>query len=162
MSRAFVKEGDGEELDDPPPRPARVQPCYMTAEGVAALRRELEQLQAAAARPELVPDLTQQAAAQRALRRIRELTQILQEAVPVATGLPHSDHIRFGATVELQDAAGHTHRFQIVGEDEAAPAAGRISWVSPLGRQLIGKAVGDEVVWPRPVGELRLEVLAFE
>ncbi len=161
MSRAFVKEGDGEELDDPPPRPARVQPCYMTAQGVAALRRELEDLQASAPRPELAPDLTQHAAAQRALRRIRELAQILQEVVPVETPRPPSAQIRFGATVELRDATGDVYRFQIVGEDEAAPAAGRISWVSPLARELLGKAVGDEVVWPRPVGELRLEVLAF-
>lgn len=161
MSRAFVKEGDGEALDDPLPRPLRVQPCYMTAQGVAVLREELERLQRETPRPESAADLTQQTDTRRAQRRILEITQILLEAVPVDVGQQGGDIIRFGATIELGDDSGQRYLFQIVGEDEAAPAVGRISWASPLGRRLIGRVVGDEVVWQRPAGDLQLEILSL-
>jgi transcription elongation GreA/GreB family factor len=162
MSRAFVKEGDGEELDDSPPRPARVQPCYMTARGVAALRQELEVLQRGLTRSAPDTELALKADHRRIQRRVQEIGQILRDAVPVAIDHPRDACIRFGATVELCDDDGQHYTFQIVGEDETAPAAGKISWVSPLGRQLIGKAVGDEVVWRRSGGAMRMEVLAVD
>lgn len=161
MSRAFVKEGDGEELDAAPPRPPRVQPCYMTAGGVAALREELENLQRDLANSTGDTELTQQADHRRAQRRVHELMQILHDAVPVAITDHGDDVVRFGTTVELLDEAGNRHVFQIVGEDETAPASGRISWVSPLGRRLIGKAVGDVVTWTRPNGALELEIVSL-
>ena len=86
MSRAFVKEGDGEELDAAPLRPPCVQPCYMTAQGVAVLRGELERLQRDTTRPESTMDLAHQADTQRVQKRIREITQILREAVSVEVG----------------------------------------------------------------------------
>ena len=49
-------------------------------------------------------------------------------------------------------------RFTIVGEDEADPSAGKISWVSPLARVLVGASVGDTVVWKRPAGDKNLEI----
>ncbi|MDX1401913.1 MAG: GreA/GreB family elongation factor, partial [Kiloniellales bacterium] len=44
-------------------------------------------------------------------------------------------------------------------EDEADPASGKVSWVSPLAKALNGSKVGDVVVWRRPSGDLELEVL---
>jgi len=161
MSRAFVKEGDGEELDDTPPRPPRVQPCYMTVGGVARLRAEFEALQRETTGAPADSGFTAQAGVKRAQKRLHELSQILQEAVPIDTVRAHDGNIRFGATVELIDTAGERYVFQIVGEDETAPAQGKISWVSPLGRQLIGKAVGDEVTWVRPNGTRQLEIVAL-
>jgi transcription elongation GreA/GreB family factor len=52
---------------------------------------------------------------------------------------------RFGVEVELQDAEGGHSTFRIVGEDEADPAHGRVSWCSPVGRALTGRAAGDEI-----------------
>ena len=57
----------------------------------------------------------------------------------------HPETVRFGCTVELQNAAGERIRVKIVGEDESDPAQGRISYVSPLAAAMIGAAVGDEV-----------------
>ncbi len=57
----------------------------------------------------------------------------------------------------LQDV-DEERRFAIVGEDEADPAIGKISWVSPLAKALTGAVVGDSVVWKRPAGDKALEV----
>ena len=64
-------------------------------------------------------------------------------------------------TVNVQDEEGARHVFTIVGEDEADPERGLISWVSPLGRALLNRRVGDAVRWQRPVGDLELEILSF-
>ena len=53
--------------------------------------------------------------------------------------------MQFGATVALRRDDGRTQTFHIVGEDEAEPARGTISHVSPLARALFGKAAGDVV-----------------
>jgi transcription elongation factor GreA len=60
--------------------------------------------------------------------------------------------ITFGSTVLLEDEAGKEFRYQIVGSDEADPAKGRISVLSPLARTLIGKSVGDTVTAQLPSG----------
>jgi transcription elongation GreA/GreB family factor len=67
--------------------------------------------------------------------------------------------VHFGATVRAEDAEGRVHRFKIVGEDEADVATGKVSWVSPLAKALIGARVGDTVKWRRPAGEVELEIL---
>lgn len=50
--------------------------------------------------------------------------------------------VRFGASVTIAGEDGRRQTFRIVGEDEAAPQDGRISYVSPLARALVGKSVG--------------------
>jgi transcription elongation factor GreA len=74
---------------------------------------------------------------------------------PPTTG----DRITFGSTVLLEDEAGKEVRYQIVGSDEAEPAAGRISVLSPLARTLIGKRVGDNVTAQLPGGKKTFDVL---
>lgn len=164
MSRAFVKETDGDALaDDPLPRPPRQQPCYMTLSGITALKRELDALKEKLA--EGTPDsadLSERAALQLTRQRIRELNAILQGAVAVDVSRQSTTEIRFGARVELRDQHGVTHHYQIVGEDEVVPGSGRISWISPLGRELIGLATGDTLTWQRGRQPLTLEVIGFE
>ena len=58
----------------------------------------------------------------------------------------------------LEDEGGQRLDYTIVGEDEADPAAGLVSWVSPLARALQDAEVGDLIVWERPMGDLELEV----
>ena len=69
------------------------------------------------------------------------------------------DRITFGSTVRLEDEAGKEVRYQIVGSDEAEPANGRISVMSPLARTLIGKRVGDHVTAQLPAGKRTFDVL---
>ena len=61
----------------------------------------------------------------------------------------------------MADGDGQETTYEIVGEDEADAALGRIAPQSPLARALMGAGPGDEVVWRRPAGDLRLEVLAI-
>ena len=46
-----------------------------------------------------------------------------------------------------------------MGEDEAEPGTGRISWLSPLAEALLDAEPGDEVTWQRPAGKKRLEII---
>ncbi len=138
MSRAFVKEdaGGDEVLPD---RPVSPHPNYVTAAGLAEIDAELARLQDAAAAAG--DDRAARATVERDLRywRARRATA---EVIP-----PPADTsvVRFGSTVTLERDDGRRQVWRIVGEDEADPRTGTLSHVSPLARQLVGKAVGDTV-----------------
>ena len=68
---------------------------------------------------------------------------------------------RFGSTVVLEKPGGGRIEYQFVGEDEADPAKGWVSWASPLARALMNAREGDVVTWMRPSGGVELEVVAF-
>ena len=67
----------------------------------------------------------------------------------------------FGATVEVEDEDGKRRRYQIVGEDESDPTAGRVSYISPIGRALLKRKVGEFVVVRRPAGDIEVEITAI-
>jgi transcription elongation factor GreA len=69
------------------------------------------------------------------------------------------DRVTFASTVRLEDETGKEVRYWIVGSDEADPAKGRISILSPLARTLIGKRVGDSVTAQLPGGPKTFEIL---
>jgi transcription elongation factor GreA len=69
------------------------------------------------------------------------------------------ERVTFGSTVRLEDEAGKEVRYWIVGSDEAEPARGRISVLSPLARTLIGKRVGESVVAQLPGGKKTFDIL---
>jgi transcription elongation GreA/GreB family factor len=54
-----------------------------------------------------------------------------------------------------------TREFAIVGEDEADAAGGKVSWVSPLAKAMLGARAGDVVTWQRPAGNVELEITAI-
>ena len=85
----------------------------------------------------------------------------LAVAIPVDPARQPQDEVAFGARVTVTDAAGHTHVFEITGEDEADATLGRIAPQSPLARALLGTAVGERVLWTRPSGKAWLEIAAI-
>lgn len=87
-------------------------------------------------------------------RRIRFLNQRLEASSVIDPLNINSKKIQFGATVKIIDETGLSKRFTIVGVDEVDTTKGRISWQSPIGKSLIGKEVGDEVLVKVPAGEL--------
>ena len=94
--------------------------------------------------------------------RIAELQGKLAKAQVIAVQNIHLDKIVFGATVTLFDHQKNvSFSIQIVGEDEAAGSHKKISYNSPLGKTLIGKEMGDEVIVKAPKGEMRYEVEDF-
>jgi transcription elongation factor GreB len=94
-------------------------------------------------------------------RRIRFLSGRLDAAVVVDPTQITSEKIQFGATVKVQNEDGITKTFTIVGVDEVDTAKGRISWQSPIGKNLIGKSPGDEVLVKLPSGEMSYEVVTI-
>ena len=95
-------------------------------------------------------------------RDLRYYAARLESAILVDPRTQPRDEVAFGAVVVARDQHGAEHRFVIVGEDEADVARDKVSWVSPVAEALLGARRGDEVVWRRPVGDLRLSVEAID
>jgi len=94
-------------------------------------------------------------------RRIRFLSGRLDAAQIVDPVKTQSEKIQFGATVKTLNENGETKVFTIVGVDEVDTAKGRISWQSPIGRNLIGKMEGEEVTIRIPAGEMVYEIVSI-
>lgn len=91
--------------------------------------------------------------------RIAELQGKIGAANVVDVSKIKSDKIVFGATVTIFNVAKEeSTTVQIVGEDEAQSGKSKISYNSPLGRALIGKEVGDEVIVKAPKGDIEYEI----
>ena len=91
--------------------------------------------------------------------RIKELGLKLGHA-EVIDPPTEGDRVTFGSTVRLEDGDGKEVCYWIVGSDEAEPAKGKISIMSPLARTLIGKEVGQTVTAQVPAGRKTYEILA--
>lgn len=95
--------------------------------------------------------------------RIGELQAKLGAANIIDVKTIKSTTIVFGATVKLyNEEKDESRTIQIVGEEEAGSSADKISYTSPLGRALIGKEDGDEIVVKAPKGDVIYEVESFE
>ena len=146
MSVAFTREEDVEaQAAHLPDRPISPHPNLVTATGLAAIESELAAaraaFQAAQAQGGVSADRSAMARAARELRywSSRRASAQLVETAP-------EGRVRFGGSVTLTREDGRAQTWKIVGEDEADPASGSVSHVSPLARALVGKAVGDEAV----------------
>ena len=127
MSRAFVKE-DERETEVVAKRPQRQHPYYVTPEGYEQLARRMAAAQAAGDERE----------AEQVQGRIDAAIVVRPEDQP-------KDAVHFGASVTVETPDKKRTTYRIVGEDEADPTKGSLSWVSPLARQLQGKRIGDDV-----------------
>jgi transcription elongation factor GreB len=94
-------------------------------------------------------------------RRLRFLKNRLELSLIVDPNQIKSQKVQFGATVLTENEAGESKTFTIVGVDEVDTAKGRISWQSPIGKNLIGKEEGDEVSVKVPAGEMVLEIVSI-
>ena len=144
MSVAFTKEGDAESVAaDLPDRPVSPHPNLVTAEGLTAIEAQLSRAQAdyAAARLQegVAGDRTAMARATRELRYWSARRASAQLTQPER----REGRVQFGDRVSFEREDGRTQTYRIVGEDEADPAAGTVSYLSPLARSLLGRQVGD-------------------
>ncbi len=142
MSRAFTKEPDeGERIEDLPDRPLSPHPNLVTAQGLAQIEAALTAAHDAHARAQGSGDRTALANAARDLRywTARRSTAQLMPAPE------NADKVQFGSTVTIERDGGRRQTWRIVGEDEAEPNEGTLSYVSPVARALMGKSVGDVV-----------------
>lgn len=161
MSRAFVKESETDAIvEDLPERPQSPHPNYVTPEGLAQLERERAAL--LERRRQLLQgsedDIAQAETLRHVERDIRYLDGRIERAIYIDPANQPQGEVAFGASVSVVDEEGQRHHFQIVGEDEANATAGKVSWVSPLARALVGARVGGMVTWERPAGDKMLRV----
>jgi len=146
MSVAFTREEDLEtRASDVPDRPISAAPNLVTARGLDLIEQALAEARAAYAAAQadggVSADRTAMARATRDLRYWSARRASAQLTEPA----PDGEVVQFGRTVDVEREDGRRQTFRIVGEDEADPAAGSISYVSPLARALMGRSVGDVV-----------------
>lgn len=159
MSVAFTKEDSAETASETllPDRPVSPHPNLVTDAGLKALQTQLDQAREAYEAAQKIDDVNE---------RRRQSANPLRDARYFATRVrtaqlmpaPTSTNtVAFGSTVTFARDDGRVQTYRIVGEDEADPKAGSISFVSPVARLLLGKAVGDVV---GPAGQ-ELEITAI-
>ncbi len=163
--------GQGLAVADPG---AGARPNYITPAGYKRLVDELVHLRTVA-RPKVVQEVADAAAqgdrsenaeyiyGKRKLReidrRMRFLGKRIDAAVVVDPKQKRGDKIFFGATVVLEDDDGNEQELQLVGEDEIDAAHKKISWRSPIGAALLGKAEGADVRVVTPAGRTAFTVV---
>ncbi len=150
---------------------------YLTAEGKARLKDELDELKGPA-REEMAKrlraaiqmgDLSENADYHKAKEdqaflegRIQEMEYLLKNATIIEDTDRPKGEVAVGATVTVQEEDYEPETYYLVGAKEADPRNGRISNESPIGSALIGHKVGDIVNIRTPGGELRLKILKIE
>ena len=147
MSVAFTKEDSAETAAETmlPEKPVPTGPNLVTANGLAALQRQLAQATAAYEAALTIEDINERRRhSANPWRDLRYLTERLRTA-QVVPPPDSNDTVAFGSRVTFQRDDGRTQTYTIVGEDEADPKAGTLSFASPLARALMGKGVGDVV-----------------
>ncbi len=152
------------------------QPTYLTSKGLKNLKAELEELRAQ--RRPMVAERIQKAKEiggtvdnaeydeaknEQAFieGRVRTLEVLVNNAVIISEKQGPSDVVRIGSKVTVLNQKGKKDRYNIIGSAESDPAKGKISNVSPIGKALLGKRVGDIAEVSVPAGKIKLEVVAI-
>ncbi|QDF42151.1 transcription elongation factor GreA [Bradyrhizobium symbiodeficiens] len=159
MSVAFTKEESAETASETllPDRPISPHPNLVTEAGLQALQAQLQQAREAYEAAQTIEDVNEKRRQSAVpLRDARYLTERLRTAQFVPNPASN-DSVAFGSTVTFSRADGRVQTYRIVGEDEADPKAGTISFVAPVARSLMGKAVGDVV----GAGAQAIEILSI-
>lgn len=155
MSRAFVKEPDGlEAFEDLPDKLISEHRNIVTGDGLALIEAEAARLAEDLASAQAINDRAAIARASRDLRYWSSRRATAEVMPPPAD----TTEVRFGSTVTVERGDGRKQTFRIVGEDEANPSKGTLSYVSPLAQALLGKALGDVVT----AGSGEAEIIAIE
>jgi transcription elongation factor GreB len=145
VSRGFVKDDD-DRPERPPSRPVSDRPNHVTSNGLALLHDALERARASADR-----------------RNVAYYEERIASAEVVDPQSAEPGVVAFGRTViGHEEGSGAKIRLRIVGEDEADPAHGTISWISPYAEALFGHRAGDRVVVQRPAGPAAVVIDAVE
>jgi transcription elongation GreA/GreB family factor len=140
MSRAFVKETENETAELPE-RPISPHRNFVTGAGLAAIESTLGRFEAAR---RAAADKGDREAATTALREVR-YWRARRASAEVVNPPGDKSQASFGMTVTLRRNDGREQSFRIVGEDEADPARGTVSYVSPLARAVLTHGPGETV-----------------
>ncbi|MGH8186496.1 MAG: GreA/GreB family elongation factor, partial [Steroidobacteraceae bacterium] len=142
MSRAFVREQDGSDVPgDVPERPVSAHQNFVTARGLQQIENRTKELDAARDDAKARDDQDAVSRIERDLRYWAQRKASAKLIEPEAT----PSKVRFGVRVTVRYDDGNERSYALVGEDEADPAHGSISWISPIAQALIGSSRGDDV-----------------
>ena len=159
MAVAFTKEESFETASETllPDRPISPHPNLVTEAGLRALEQQLIEARAAYEAASTIDDINERRRqTANPLRDARYLAARLRNAQVIPA--PQSiETVGFGSTVTFRRDDGRVQTYRIVGEDEADPKSGSMSFVSPVASMLMGKAVGDVVT----IGDAELEIIAI-
>jgi transcription elongation factor GreB len=144
VSRAFRKEDD-DKPDRPPARPIGDGPNYVTPAGLQALHAALER-----------------AREENDERNIAYYDGRIESAVVIDSSKSRPGVVSFGSMVTVRDERGKDVKLRIVGEDEADPMHGTISWSSPYAQALTDRKIGNRVVVQRPAGAATVTIVNVE
>ena len=180
MSKAFTRETDNDDDEEISPGLQLSQGVknYISPGGHARLKAELDHL-LRVERPHVVEVVAWAASngdrsengdyiyGKRRLREIDRRIRFLTKRLDIAEVVdplkqPNRDQVFFGATVTIVDEDSKKKTYTIVGIDEVDTARSWISWISPIGRALLGKKVGDFINVNTPMGEVEYEVESLE
>ena len=160
MSVAFTREESAETAAqvELPDRPISPHLNLVTASGLEALTNAIRESRAAHDAAQRIEDATDRrravAVASRDMRYFADRLRTAQ-LVPPPTDF---SIVAFGHRVTFRRGDGRRQAFRIVGEDEADPRTGSISYVSPVARALIGRAASEIVL----AGDHEIEILSIE
>jgi transcription elongation GreA/GreB family factor len=160
LSVAFTKEDSAETASETilPERPISPHPNLVTEAGLKALESQLAEARQAYEAAQQIDDVNERRRqGALPLRDGRYFAERVRSAqvVPAPTS---SDIAAFGSTVTFKREDGRVQTYRIVGEDEADPKSGSISFVSPVAKSLMGKGVGDVLT----VSGQELEIVAIK
>ena len=153
------------------------QPIYLTRDGLDKMKAELEQLRTV--RRHEVAERIQQSRERGGTvsnaeyeesrnelafteGRIQTLDNLVNNAIIIEKDHQASGMVDVGDTVTVQDQNGASYQYTITGSTEADPSQGKISNVSPIGRSLLGKKVGELTEVSAPAGRIKLEIIAID
>jgi transcription elongation factor GreA len=157
-----------------PPIGIAIAPTHLTADGLANLRAELEEL-TTRRRPEVITrikaarelgDLSENADYDAARKeqsflegRVQQLEQMIKYAVIIETTSEGGSVVVLGSTVVVETDRHGEETFTIVGSAEADATAGKISYTSPIGSALIGRKAGEKIRVEIPAGSMDFRVI---
>lgn len=151
MSVAFRREGDDEHLEPKFEIPIPPGPNLVTARGKALIDGKVAALQAEIAAVEITGSAPERIEALQRDLRYWQTRQVTAEVVPAPSG----ETVEIGTRVSFIQN-GKPRQLTIVGDDEADPAAGLISFASPLARALMGAEVGELLDWAGKEGAIEV------
>ena len=150
---------------------------YLTAEGEKVLREELvrliniERIALAVRLRDAIQmgDLSENADYKKAKEdqgflegRIQEVEYILRNAIIIKENVISRDKVSMGALVTIQEIDDPPEVYHLVGASEADPQKGKISHLSPIGRALMDRQIGDAVEVDTPGGMILFKILKIE
>ncbi len=153
MNKAFVRDDDGAGADALPDREIPTHPNLVTAEGLTQIDAMLAAADKAHADAEAAEDQDAMARAGRDQRYWMSRRSTARLVQPPAD----KKQVHFGSRITITRDDGRKQTFRIVGSDEADPAKGSLSFVSPMAQALMDKSVGDVVT----VAGAEVEVVAI-